>query len=88
MRSVDFASLISHDNFVGGVSTSGADVFLRTLLRRKVYGFLARANTSSLIQNDECRSRYINVGLYCLRQLFFAKFDLKVHVDKGWMHVS
>ncbi|KAG2081065.1 hypothetical protein BD769DRAFT_1784425 [Suillus cothurnatus] len=28
------------------------------------------------------RSRYINVGLYYLRQLFFAKFDLKVHVDK------
>lgn len=28
------------------------------------------------------RSRYVNVGLFYLRQLFFAKFDLKVHVDK------
>ncbi|KAH7885032.1 hypothetical protein F5I97DRAFT_1810510 [Phlebopus sp. FC_14] len=27
-------------------------------------------------------SRYVNVGLFYLRQLFFAKFDLKVHVDK------
>jgi hypothetical protein len=34
-----------------------------------------------------CHSRYVNVGLFYLRQLFFAKFDLKVHVDKGWMHV-
>jgi hypothetical protein len=32
---------------------------------------------------DECHSRYVNVGLYYLRQVFFAKFDLKVHVDKG-----
>ena len=28
-------------------------------------------------------SRYVNVGLFYLRQLFFAKFDLKVHTDKG-----
>ncbi|EIM81645.1 metallopeptidase MepB [Stereum hirsutum FP-91666 SS1] len=27
------------------------------------------------------KSRYVNVGLFYLRQLFFAKFDLKVHVD-------
>ena len=25
----------------------------------------------------------MNVGLFYLRQLFFAKFDLKVHTDKG-----
>lgn len=36
---------------------------------------------------DDCHSRYVNVGLFYLRQLFFAKFDLKVHVDKGWAHV-
>jgi Zn-dependent oligopeptidase len=29
------------------------------------------------------RSRYVNVGLFYLRQLFFAKFDLKVHTDQG-----
>lgn len=28
-------------------------------------------------------SRYVNVGLFYLRQLFFAKFDLKVHVDNS-----
>ena len=28
-------------------------------------------------------SRYVNVGLFYLRQLFFAKFDLKVHIDQG-----
>lgn len=28
-------------------------------------------------------SRYVNVGLFYLRQLFFAKFDLKVHTDQG-----
>jgi len=30
-------------------------------------------------------SRYVNVGLSYLRQLFFGKFDLKVHTDKGWL---
>ncbi|KAG6917456.1 hypothetical protein DXG01_002433 [Tephrocybe rancida] len=29
------------------------------------------------------KSRYVNVGLFYLRQLFFARFDLKVHTDKG-----
>lgn len=29
------------------------------------------------------KSRYVNVGLFYLRQLFFAKFDYKVHTDKG-----
>jgi len=28
------------------------------------------------------KSRYVNVGLYYLRQVFFAKFDIKVHTDK------
>ncbi|KAJ8581437.1 hypothetical protein M405DRAFT_751798, partial [Rhizopogon salebrosus TDB-379] len=27
--------------------------------------------------------RYLNIGLICIRQLFFARFDLKVHVDKA-----
>ncbi|EJC99683.1 Metalloprotease [Fomitiporia mediterranea MF3/22] len=27
-------------------------------------------------------SRYVNIGLYYLRQLFFAKFDIKVHTDQ------
>lgn len=33
--------------------------------------------------SSSCPSRYVNVGLFYLRQLFFAKFDLKVHTDKG-----
>ncbi|KAG2357602.1 hypothetical protein BDR07DRAFT_1453044 [Suillus spraguei] len=28
------------------------------------------------------KSRYVNVGLFYLRQLFYAKFDLKVHMDQ------
>ncbi|TDL22266.1 Metalloprotease [Rickenella mellea] len=28
------------------------------------------------------KSRYVNIGLFYLRQLFFAKFDIKVHTDK------
>jgi len=28
------------------------------------------------------KSRYVNVGLFYLRQLFFAKFDLKVHTEQ------
>ena len=32
---------------------------------------------------DVIYSRYVNVGLFYLRQLFFAKFDLKVHTDQG-----
>ncbi|KAH7913358.1 hypothetical protein BJ138DRAFT_1002435 [Hygrophoropsis aurantiaca] len=28
------------------------------------------------------KSRYVNIGLFNLRQVFFAKFDLKIHVDK------
>jgi Zn-dependent oligopeptidase len=28
-------------------------------------------------------SRYVNVGLFFLRQLFFAKYDMKVHTDSG-----
>ncbi|KAF9468572.1 hypothetical protein BDZ94DRAFT_1153665 [Collybia nuda] len=28
------------------------------------------------------KSRYVNVGLFYLRQVFFAKFDIKVHTDK------
>ncbi|EKM79421.1 hypothetical protein AGABI1DRAFT_113982 [Agaricus bisporus var. burnettii JB137-S8] len=28
------------------------------------------------------KSRYVNVGLFYLRQLFFAKYDYKVHTDK------
>ena len=28
-------------------------------------------------------SRYVNVGLFYLRQIFFAKFDIKVHTDQG-----
>ena len=28
-------------------------------------------------------SRYVNVGLFYLRQVFFARFDLHVHTHKG-----
>ncbi len=35
------------------------------------------------IEAHDCCSRYVNVGLFYLRQLFFANFDLKVHTDQG-----
>ncbi|KAL0067865.1 metalloendopeptidase [Marasmius tenuissimus] len=28
------------------------------------------------------KSRYVNIGLFYLRQIFFAKFDIKVHTDQ------
>ncbi|KAF8650117.1 hypothetical protein AX16_005354 [Volvariella volvacea WC 439] len=37
--------------------------------------------SSDLIQKI-IKSRYVNVGLFYLRQLFFAKFDIKVHTDQ------
>ena len=33
------------------------------------------------------KSRYVNVGLFYLRQLFFAKFDYKVHTDQGLFYL-
>lgn len=33
--------------------------------------------------NSRHFSRYVNVGLFYLRQLFFAWFDYRVHTDKG-----
>lgn len=33
-------------------------------------------------------SRYVNVGLFYLRQIFFAKFDIKVHTDQGLCYIS
>jgi Zn-dependent oligopeptidase len=35
-----------------------------------------------------CNSRYVNSGLYYLRQLFFASFDIKVHTDQGLLHAT
>jgi metallopeptidase MepB len=32
---------------------------------------------------NRVHSRYVNVGLFYLRQVFFAKFDIKVHTDQG-----
>ncbi|KAJ7366807.1 metallopeptidase MepB [Mycena albidolilacea] len=31
---------------------------------------------------NRIHSRYVNVGLFYLRQVFFAKFDIKVHTDQ------
>ncbi len=33
--------------------------------------------------NKYIGSRYVNVGLFQLRQVFFATYDLKVHMMKG-----
>ncbi|KAJ8586576.1 hypothetical protein M405DRAFT_795392 [Rhizopogon salebrosus TDB-379] len=36
------------------------------------------------VLQEDC-SRYAIVGLSYLWQLFFTKFDLKVHVDEGYL---
>ena len=28
-------------------------------------------------------SRYVNVGMFYLRQVAFAKYDIQIHTDKG-----
>ena len=33
-------------------------------------------------------SRYVNVGIYYLRQIFFAKYDIKLHTDLGLLAIS
>jgi len=32
------------------------------------------------------KSRYVNIGMFMLRQLFFGKFDITVHTDKSAFH--
>jgi len=34
------------------------------------------------------QSRYVNVGLYYLRQVFFAKYDIKLHTDLGQLDTT
>jgi Zn-dependent oligopeptidase len=44
------------------------------------YGYVLSVRRPSSFH--DC-SRYVNVGLFYLRQLFFANFDMKVHTDKS-----
>ncbi|KAL0577646.1 metalloendopeptidase [Marasmius crinis-equi] len=37
---------------------------------------------SSELIDKLIKSRYVNIGLFYLRQIFFAKFDIKVHTDQ------
>jgi Zn-dependent oligopeptidase len=52
-------------------------------LIEKIIKRLAFKVDQRLLGVDVFYSRYVNVGLFYLRQLFFAKFDLKVHTDQG-----
>jgi Zn-dependent oligopeptidase len=38
---------------------------------------------SSCMIHSLLHSRYVNAGLFYLRQLFFGTFDIRVHTDKG-----
>ena len=50
------------------------------IIKRLVMILLALERTKRICLLN---SRYVNVGLFYLRQVFLAKFDLKVHTDKG-----
>lgn len=52
------------------------------VLQRMSSHYKTQEPLSSELIDKMIKSRYVNVGLFYLRQLFFAKFDLKVHVDK------
>lgn len=43
-----------------------------------------------LLMESKCVSRYVNVGLFYLRQIFFGKYDITVHTqtDKGTLLIS
>lgn len=44
---------------------------------------IKRFATSSVDIFTDLFSRYVNVGLFYLRQIFFAKFDMTVHTEQG-----
>jgi hypothetical protein len=43
----------------------------------------SRATPTGVPSLQEDRRRHAKIGLFHLRQLVFAKFDLKVHIDEG-----
>ena len=53
---------------------------LITKLVRRCAGSVVHLDLFRLIHFS---SRYVNVGLFYLRQLFFAWFDYQVHTSKG-----
>lgn len=52
-------------------------------LRKLLTGWLISIVNRKVFSSNRLYSRYVNVGLFYLRQLFFAKFDIKVHTDQS-----
>ena len=52
-------------------------------LRRSLTGRFISLVNRIMFSSSRRYSRYVNVGLFYLRQLFFAKFDIKVHTDQS-----
>ncbi|KAI0927259.1 hypothetical protein AcV5_010517 [Taiwanofungus camphoratus] len=52
------------------------------VLERMSSHYETKKPLSSEIIDKIIKSRYVNVGLYYLRQVFFAKFDILVHTDQ------
>lgn len=60
------------------------DDLIEKLVKRLVLGFGRMSHCPAVLLIVFYHgSRHINAGLYYLRQLFFAKYDIKVHTDQG-----
>ncbi|TFY78786.1 hypothetical protein EWM64_g5225 [Hericium alpestre] len=90
-----FHNLLSHTQFARFHGTSVARDFVEApsqMLENWCWEPKVLAKMSSHYKTEQplsadlidkiVKSRYVNVGLFYLRQLFFAKFDLKVHTEK------
>lgn len=58
---------------------------IEKIIKRSVF---TGATSIIILTHKGYPSRYVNVGLFYLRQLFFAKFDIKVHTDQGMTFLS
>ena len=52
-------------------------------LIEKIIKRCVRLVPGSCVIHSLLHSRYVNAGLFYLRQLFFGTFDIRVHTDKG-----
>ncbi|KAF9565668.1 metallopeptidase MepB [Agrocybe pediades] len=90
-----FHGLLSHTKFARFHGTSVARDFVEApsqmlenwcwepkVLQQMSSHYQTKEPLSPALIEKLIKSRYVNVGLFYLRQLFFAKFDLKVHTDQ------
>ncbi|KAJ3875744.1 hypothetical protein F5051DRAFT_333312 [Lentinula edodes] len=91
-----FHGLLSHTKFSRFHGTSVARDFVEApsqmlenwcwepqVLEKMSSHFETKKPLSPELITKLVKSRYVNVGLFYLRQVFFAKFDIKVHTSSG-----